>query len=204
MTTPVSARFIVGPSVDGIFPRRTFPHILKEVFKLFPPLANINATANIVISSVAIHICAAILHSSPTPICFSEPHSVSLQPSLIDWLCAFDANTTAGDCGPLQSSKISRCDTQGFRVSAGALAKPHIRPLGFMGKSDHSQSPEVLACEIALSFPRLAGLDFARLGRSSILVLAYGVYGLSSSERPALATSGARAFSPRIKQLSIC
>lgn len=48
-----------------------------------------------------------------------------------------------------------------------------------------------------------AGIDFARLGHNSILVLAHGLYGLSSSEHPALVTSGARAFSANQATMSI-
>lgn len=180
---------IVILSSYGMFFRRPRPHVGNEVFKrVEPSIAHGYSSTPVICIFMIIWIPAPLFHSIPNCGFAGFRHPVSYLESCrtISNNFTMEASTGLGESIPNMTSKGSCKRT----ASAGAF--PHytstgINPIwGNSGKPSKFFTSYIFKCS--------APLDWLARRYTFCLVLAHGIYGLSSSEGHSATTDGLCAF----------
>ena len=172
---------IVWVAVNTVLGGWAFTHVLKEVFKLQPTLANRDSSIHVIMCDAALRISGARLHICPATIRSRKPLAVGLEADLVHCSCPFFANAATRFSSPF--STLKACDITRHRFSAVTHALSFIRPSASGDYRDDNETPD-----------SRSKFDFYGRIRDSIFRLIHRCNMFGFSERRSASTDGVCAF----------
>ena len=194
-------KVVVFP-VDGMLVRRGVPHVFNEVLVNLPPFTDGDVPFSISAGFKGFIAGSPSTHVDPDAICtLNYPASVSTSCCSMNNFCL-----RQGFIGAILAASTSlRAEGVAkdiFNRTAIAEACPACVPTFSIGGRSTYNLPFSKSLPRDVLDIRVVVFDSARLEHNSVLVLAHGVYGLSSSERQSRLTAGACASSHKLTHAS--